>query len=112
MEYFLIQQFTKKWLRKWLRKSVYNDKDTFNTFETIVDINMNDATQTCATWRTEHTYTLSFVALSHHSSHHMAQGRLALVFPWSSHPWTCAVVFECSSPSPSTSCCSSSSSLS
>ena len=29
---------------KWLRKSVYNDKHTFNIFETIVDNYVNDAT--------------------------------------------------------------------
>ena len=38
--YLPIQQFT----NKWLRKSVYNDKYTFNTFETIVDNDKSDAT--------------------------------------------------------------------
>ena len=48
---------------------------------------------TCATCRIEHTCTLSLVALSDHSSHHMAQARSHLSFtPSACHP--CAAFFE------------------
>ena len=61
IEYFLIQQFT----NKWLRKIVCNDKYTFQHFHwgplwTIT--RMTRRTRTCATCRIEHTCTLSFVS--------------------------------------------------
>ena len=55
---------------------------------------MTRRTWTCATCRIEHTCTLSVVALSDHSSHHMAQAARTCLSQ-SSHPWTCAAFLEC-----------------
>ena len=80
---------------KWIRKSVYNDKHTFDNGETIVDNNiMTRRTWTRTTCRIEHTCTLSVVALSDYSSHHMAQAARTCLSE-SSHPWTCAAFLEC-----------------